>query len=215
VGWLRDGVPSPHTFKAVSRNPFRSHGLEWTEPGSNRRPKDFQSFALPAELSVRSLPTVGLASNPFRITLLGYLKAPERSRQGYLRTRGSKRQWQRNRMECLWGLTPRRPSWRGLRSSLGCCQNEPFHDSADAFGRHRPALACSTNPNRHRSQPSHPAGTDAAGWSITSAYTTSPLLTPHFTPFSGVPHPFFVVCTGRIHARIRPRPTRLIHTRSP
>src|SRR5262249_42162585 len=26
---------------------------KWTEPGSNRRPKDFQSFALPAELSVR------------------------------------------------------------------------------------------------------------------------------------------------------------------
>lgn len=25
---------------------------DWTEPGSNRRPKDFQSFALPAELSV-------------------------------------------------------------------------------------------------------------------------------------------------------------------
>src|SRR5262245_42367056 len=26
--------------------------IQWTEPGSNRRPKDFQSFALPAELSV-------------------------------------------------------------------------------------------------------------------------------------------------------------------
>src|SRR5262245_467804 len=26
---------------------------QWTEPGSNRRPKDFQSFALPAELSVQ------------------------------------------------------------------------------------------------------------------------------------------------------------------
>src|SRR5262249_17227455 len=30
-------------------------GSEWTEPGSNRRPKDFQSFALPAELSVQNI----------------------------------------------------------------------------------------------------------------------------------------------------------------
>src|SRR5690606_7746401 len=30
---------------------------QWTEPGLNRRPKDFQSFALPAELSVLVLST--------------------------------------------------------------------------------------------------------------------------------------------------------------
>ena len=33
---------------------------EWTEPGSNRRPKDFQSFALPAELSVQVVAGLGL-----------------------------------------------------------------------------------------------------------------------------------------------------------
>jgi hypothetical protein len=31
---------------------FDGFYVQWTEPGSNRRPKDFQSFALPAELSV-------------------------------------------------------------------------------------------------------------------------------------------------------------------
>ncbi len=36
----------------------------WTEPGSNRRPKDFQSFALPAELSVLVQPLYGMRRRP-------------------------------------------------------------------------------------------------------------------------------------------------------
>ena len=41
--------PSEGKLNRFGFNGFR----QWTEPGSNRRPSDFQSLALPAELSVR------------------------------------------------------------------------------------------------------------------------------------------------------------------
>src|SRR4029079_7187412 len=45
-------APLQHCFRLLQLFDCRDL-LQWTEPGSNRRPKDFQSFALPAELSVR------------------------------------------------------------------------------------------------------------------------------------------------------------------
>src|SRR5438105_10285024 len=47
------GCPEPAGRKRRRPQALSACGLPlWTEPGSNRRPKDFQSFALPAELSV-------------------------------------------------------------------------------------------------------------------------------------------------------------------
>lgn len=37
--------------KIVVKSPVELKGIKWAEPGSNRRPSDFQSLALPTELS--------------------------------------------------------------------------------------------------------------------------------------------------------------------
>ncbi len=50
---------SRHNIYLVTKKPRSSRGLlQWTEPGMIRRPKDFQSFALPAELSVLGLTSI-------------------------------------------------------------------------------------------------------------------------------------------------------------
>ena len=48
---IRNRLPS-RTFRSES-GPMNKQVWEWTEPGSNRRHQDFQSCALPTELSVR------------------------------------------------------------------------------------------------------------------------------------------------------------------
>ena len=63
-----------------------SFRLKWTEPGSNRRPKDFQSFALPAELSVRMTQSYprrrdsSIVARPSRLHGAGGTPAPQSSR---------------------------------------------------------------------------------------------------------------------------------------